>query len=251
MKIVSFKLKGKMAHFRKVYSNSSALSYFIPPRTTIIGIIAGLLGYERDTYYEDFNRKKCKIAVGINQPVKKSIQTLNYLMIKKPGDFNASMEHHSQTPVELVIPQNIRTGYLEYQIWINHKDDKILDMLEKRVKSKLIYQSSGISLGLGPAYNLGWIEYADIHQGENKGENGSVAISSIMPLNKVMDLFVERMDEGYKLIKEEVPLEFNSERQISKEGLGQMVANLSQNQIYVKPKSYIELEDKTNIMWME
>lgn len=251
MKVVSFNLKGKMAHFRKVYSNSSALSYFIPPRTTIVGIIAGLLGYERDTYYDDFNRDKCRVAIGINQPIKKSIQTLNYLMIKKQRDFNGSMEHHSQTPTELVIPQNIRTGYLEYQVWINHKDDEILDMLEKKVRDKLTYQSSGISLGLGSAYNLGWIEYVDTGEGNDKSEDESTIINSVVPLKKVIDLYIEQMGEGYKLIKEEVPLEFNYERQITEDGLGNMIVNLSRNQIYAKVESYIELENKTNIMWME
>ncbi|HBM79479.1 MAG TPA: CRISPR-associated protein Cas5, partial [Clostridiaceae bacterium] len=59
MQVISLHFKGKMAHFRKYYSNSSALSYFIPPRTTIIGIVAGFLGYERDTYYEDFSLENC------------------------------------------------------------------------------------------------------------------------------------------------------------------------------------------------
>ncbi len=240
-----------MAHFRKIYSSSSTLSYFIPPRTTIVGIIAGLLGYERDTYYDNFDRNKCKIAIGINKPIKKTIQTLNYLMIKKQGDFNASMEYPSQTPTELVIPQNIRTGCLEYQVWVNHEDEKILNMLEKRVKDKLTYESSGISLGLGTAYNLGWIEYIDTYQGINRGEDGPVTINSVVPLSKVKDLFIEDMGDRCRLVKEEVPLEFNSDRQISEKGLGQMIVNLSQNQIHAKVDLYIKLGDKTNIMWME
>lgn len=240
-----------MAHFRKVYSNSSSLSYFIPPRTTIVGMIAGLLGYERDSYYDDFNIDRCKIAVGINQPIKKTIQTLNYLMIKKQGDFNASMEYPSQTPTELVIPQNIRTGYLEYQVWINHDDNKILGTLEKNIKDKLVYQSSGISLGLGPAYNLGWTEYVDTYRGKGREDCKPIIINSVVPMAKVTDLFVESIDKGCKLIKEEIPLEFNKDRQITEGGLGNMIANLSQNQIHANVKSYIELGDKTNIVWME
>lgn len=251
MKIVSFKLKGKMAHFRKVYSNSSSLSYYIPPRTTVVGIVAGLLGYERDTYYNDFNRAKCRVAVGINQPIKKSMQTLNYLMIKKPGDFNGSMEFHSQTPTELIIPQNIRTGFLEYQIWLNHENNEIMNMIEEKVKDELVYRSYGISLGLGSAYNLGWVEYAATYNGNEKLEEEPVGIDSVIPLNKVSDLFLEKMDVNYKLIKEEVPLELNNERQITKEGLGQMIVNLSYGKIHAKVNSYIELDDKTNIVWME
>lgn len=240
-----------MAHFRKVYSNSSALSYFIPPRTTVVGIIAGLLGYERDTYYDVFNREECKIAVGINQPVKKTMQTLNYLMIKKQTDFNGSMEHHSQTPTELVIPQNIRTGFLEYQIWVSHHQKEILDQLEQRVGDHLTYQSSGISLALGSAFSLGWLEYAGTHEGIQKSDQEPIHVGTAIPLKQVADLVVEEMKEGYKIIKEEVPLEFNDERQITQDGLGQMVVSLSSSPIRARAKEYIQLKDQTNIIWME
>lgn len=44
MKALTFCINGKMAHFRKYYSNSSVLSYLLPPVTTVKGILAGLLG---------------------------------------------------------------------------------------------------------------------------------------------------------------------------------------------------------------
>ncbi len=63
MKITVFDLYGKFAHFRKFYTNSSSLTYLIPPRTTIEGIIAALLGYERDSYYDVLSVDKLNIAV--------------------------------------------------------------------------------------------------------------------------------------------------------------------------------------------
>ncbi|KPA09783.1 CRISPR-associated protein Cas5 domain protein, partial [Candidatus Magnetomorum sp. HK-1] len=39
LKILSFRLNGRFAHFRKFYTNSSSLSYFVPPRTAIIGML--------------------------------------------------------------------------------------------------------------------------------------------------------------------------------------------------------------------
>lgn len=63
MKIIIFELWGKFAHFRKFYTNSSSLSYSVPPRTTIEGIIAAILGYERDSYYEKFNPDNLYVAV--------------------------------------------------------------------------------------------------------------------------------------------------------------------------------------------
>ncbi|MCS7245973.1 MAG: CRISPR-associated protein Cas5, partial [candidate division WOR-3 bacterium] len=46
--LISFELKGKFAHFRAFYSNATAISYYFPPRTTLVGLVAGILGRERD-----------------------------------------------------------------------------------------------------------------------------------------------------------------------------------------------------------
>jgi CRISPR-associated protein, Cas5h family len=70
-KVLVFDIKGPMAHFRKYYTNSSSLSYLFPPRTVVVGLIAGLLGLpserhtkeKRDIYYEKFDEKRCLVAV--------------------------------------------------------------------------------------------------------------------------------------------------------------------------------------------
>ena len=80
-KIIMFKLSGKYAHFRKFYTNSSSLSYLIPPRTVIAGMLASILKIPRDEYYEIFDSEKIKISVIIPEGlvIRKQTQTLNYL----------------------------------------------------------------------------------------------------------------------------------------------------------------------------
>ncbi len=250
MKVVSFKLIGKMAHFRKIYSNSSALSYFLPPRTTLTGILAGLLGYERDSYYDLFNREQCKIAIAITQPIKKNIQTLNYLMIKKAADFNGSQPNHSQTPTELIIPQNIRTGQIEYQIWVSHQNDEIMERLEALITED-VYRTTGISLALGSAFSLGWIEGGSMYTGEVKEKKEVIPIHSTVPMDQIKELKLDQMEQKYKVIKEEVPLEFNSDRQITQKGMGYMLVNLNPSPIYAIVGEYVQLSDEKNILWME
>ena len=80
-KIIMFKLSGKFAHFRKFYTNASSLSYLIPPRTVIIGLIASILKIPRDEYYDIFNEDNLKVSVCIpkNLEIRKQTQSLNYL----------------------------------------------------------------------------------------------------------------------------------------------------------------------------
>lgn len=46
--IVRFWLKGKFAHFLKAESGVTALTYPIPPRTVIMGLVGAVLGLEKD-----------------------------------------------------------------------------------------------------------------------------------------------------------------------------------------------------------
>lgn len=48
MKFINFQLKGRFAHFLKAEASASALSYSVPPRTVILGIVGAVLGLSKD-----------------------------------------------------------------------------------------------------------------------------------------------------------------------------------------------------------
>jgi CRISPR-associated protein Cas5h len=252
MKIISFNLRGKTAHFRKFYSNSSAFSYFIPPRTTIMGIIAGLLGMERDSYYDTFSLDDCSIAVTSIEPIKKTMQKLNYLMVKSKSDLNGSQEHHSQTSIELVIPQNIRTGYIDYKVWFYHKDDEVMDRLEHIVNEKLpCYGSFGSCMAMGSAFNIGWIDSGRIYDGVEVKELSEATIASAVPIDKLKEIRLDEHNNRYKLIKEEVPLEFDSQRCITERGLKDIIVNIDGGTITAVVDTFVQLDNGEVILWME
>lgn len=253
MKLLTFRIQGKMAHFRRYYSNSSALSYSIPPRTTIAGMIAGLLGYERDSYYKLFSLDQCKIALANLSSIKKETQKMNLLMIKDLKDFNGSKEHHSQTPTEFVMPQNIRTGILDYKLWFFHEDSKIMEHLQEVLsRYEIGYGSNGISLALGTAAQLGWVYYEGIQEGQEILSEQKVEISSVTPLRYIERLEMEAEESRqYRLVKEDIPLEFDTERRITKSGKGYMVINLLSKPIRATVQKHVIVDDGTKIIWME
>lgn len=252
MKIFSFYLKGKMAHFRKYYSNSTALSYYIPSRMTISGIIAGLIGYKRDTYYEDFSLDKCDIAIAICSPLKKIMQKLNYLMIKSKNDFNGNQENHSQTNVEFIVPQDIIKDSLCYQIWVHHKDDSIMNKIINICSNgEPVYFSKGISVGLGTAFNLGWIEPCGIFEGEEHNSENTILMSSAIPVDKVKDIMInDEIKEPFQLIKERIPIEFDKNRRITKNGLNDILVNIKGTDVKLKTNKYIDLNNGKSISWI-
>lgn len=55
----------------------------------------------------------------------------------------------------------------------------------------------------------------------------------------------------YRLIREELPMEFNKNRQITSNGLSNMIFDLNGNAIPAIVSRYVKLPDNTNITWME
>lgn len=252
MKILSFRLQGKMAHFRRYYSNSSALSYSVPPRTTVAGMVAGLLGYPRDSYYDIFSLDHCRIALMNGSPVKKLMQKMNLLMIKSPNDLNGSQEFHSQTPTELVIPQDIRRGFLDYRIWFSHDDPGIMKELEQLLKVACPgYCSRGISLALGIAMHLGWIAFEGVTAGKEVTPGCPVPVLSVIPLHKLERVEIGESPVSYRLIREELPLEFDRDRLATERGKSDMLVNLTGSPVTAMVSSTVLLDDGTYITWME
>ncbi|QLH77558.1 type I-B CRISPR-associated protein Cas5 [Halosimplex rubrum] len=63
---LSLTVEGPWGHFRRVDGNTIKATYRLPPRTTVAGLLAAVAGYERDGYYDVFDRDRSGIAV---QPV--------------------------------------------------------------------------------------------------------------------------------------------------------------------------------------
>ena len=84
LKILKFRIYGKFAHFKKFYTNSSSLSYLVPPRTVITGMLASVMEYARDSYYQLFSPEKIKISVAVSTgtDITKQMQSMNYLHFK-------------------------------------------------------------------------------------------------------------------------------------------------------------------------
>jgi len=250
MEIFLFHLKGKMAHFRRFYSNSSALTYTIPPRTTVCGIVAGLMGYERDSYYEDFSLENCDITIALNNPIKKTMQKMNLLMVKSLNDLNGSKPNHSQVPTEYLIPQNIREDEIDYKVWINFKNVWMKEKFEQLIAvNSPFYKTNAISCALGLAHNIGRFEYNGKYSGMNEIEEADVLIYSAVPVDNIIE--IAQKEEQLSLIIEELPLEFDENRTLTKNGKKRLLFSRTGVPINLKVKEYIQLENGEKICWMK
>ena len=141
LKILKFNIYGKFAHFRKFYTNSSSLSYLVPPRTVITGMLASIMEHERDSYYNLFSPEKIKISVAISPgtAITKQMQSMNYLhfkyhnfLSKGTGEIK-KLNMHSQCKLELLMARKGRIGYAIYVGAITEDSVKFVDEIKKRL----------------------------------------------------------------------------------------------------------------------
>lgn len=159
MEIISFDVGGKMAHFRKYYANNIALSYTVPPRTTLMGLLAAILGRGRDTYYKEMASDNLRIGVQLLSPVKKTFHRLNYLSIKTLGDIAkdslgdfTGRNGRIQTPVEMVTGYDLSRDFVKYRVFLAADTEGVAIFDE--IKKALIEKRSHYNLSLGVANSL-------------------------------------------------------------------------------------------------
>ncbi|WPR77956.1 CRISPR-associated protein Cas5 [Algoriphagus sp. NG3] len=146
MEVLSLDIEGKFAHFRKFHGNNTAMSYSIPPRTTIIGILAAIMGEPKDSYYVSFRHENLKIGIRVLSDLKKSFHRLNYLKITGSGDFGGK-NGRIQTPFEVVTGHDLKSGMVTYRIYISAGlDDTVYQFLKKSLTNS--ERRFNISLGV-------------------------------------------------------------------------------------------------------
>lgn len=207
--ILIFDIQGYGAHFRKFYTNSSSLSYSVPPRTVLSGLIAAIMGIDRDAYYDDFSTDNIGIGVKKNKRTRKIMQTLNYLKITSSKHFQLP-EEHTQIPFEIILGEH---GHVSYRLYVSHKDTNFMVELERRIKEKRYFYSPY----LGAAPFSCSTNYVDRITGNEIKTNDSIKISTLIPYDELEEKGVEltKIDISSVIImKEKMPCEFTGDRNI-------------------------------------
>ena len=207
-----FDIKGFFAFFRKHFSTTSALSYSFPPRTTIAGIVAAALGYERDSYYTCFSSERCRIGLQVRSLVRHVTNAVNYLMtdgsitLEKLRGCGGSMPIH----LDMLVSGETEPLQLSYRIYFSHKDEELMGELSERIRvRKFLYPPS-----LGAACNIAELEYIALTEAEVYKPEGEVEVHTVLPVSALRRIYPR---QGRIYLEELVPAEFTEERRLKRE----------------------------------
>ncbi len=246
MEILTFEVRGKMAHFRKYYANNTAFSFSIPPRTTLMGMVAAAMGWQKDTYYEKLSTEHVHFGIRVLEPIKKSFHRVNFLSIKKLGNFAKNMASdfrgdggRIQTPFEVISPIELTKGDVAYQVFIApaHENDDIFTELT----GHLLHHPPVYNLSLGTANfqaNLNHVQLLREDQISERKEDGFVLMNSAVPSEMVEELSFEKDQlDRYNSVEEELlPGEFHSDKKRTRElkSMNRLLFSVSDHPVRVK-----------------
>ncbi len=163
-KIYTFEIKSMFAHFRKFETNSSSLSYFFPPPTSLQGLVAGLFGLNKDSYYQLLSSESLDISVAVSTPLRKLTPTVNYPFFKKGENFTSVkklpivFQKHTQIPIEFVISKEFPKTPLSYRVFFRPKSKELIEKFDRLFSS----QAPHFTPLLGSAFCPAWIEHWEV-----------------------------------------------------------------------------------------
>jgi len=247
MEILSFEITGKMAHFRKYYANNTAFSFSIPPRTTLMGIVAAAMGWPRDSYYEKLSSDCVQFGVRVLTPLKKSFQRLNFLSIKSLGDMSkdGSSDFRGkggriQTPFEIITGLDLTKDDVSYQIFV--KPNKSGEKVFQEIKQSFNNTSPVFNITLGSACFSASIKNIKVINSDHIKELDSsdfVWINSAVPSYLIENLEFDKNEfENYNFVEEDMmPGDFIEDNNREVKSMNRLLFSITPNPLRVKLKS--------------
>ncbi|PSN82705.1 hypothetical protein B9Q02_11345 [Candidatus Marsarchaeota G1 archaeon BE_D] len=195
----AFDIKGYLAHFRKVYSTTSSLSYVFPPRTTVMGLLAAIVGKNRDSYYEEYSQ--LKIAISIKSKIRKLVFSSNYLDTDSISHSNLrGIKGRVPVTREILVENN--GGIICYRIFVAGEVGEIVEAFKR---------GPCYPVALGVANFLGWIERFNAINGFSIFNScEQLNISTVVP--NLKSITIKPEPSKRIILEERVPRTFDSYR---------------------------------------
>lgn len=190
---LSFSVQGDWGHFRRIEATTTKPTYRIIPRTTAIGLIAAILGLERDSYYDDFAPENAGIAIEPVNPIRTRRLPVQEVTLES-GDSFESMTDNALPSIKAGLDNRQQRLYEyvrnpKYRISIVLDNNKLYQSLKAHLEG---HPTSVYTPALGKAHCLASIEYHGEFEVEESDEG---SVTSIVPTEFVrgnMDVSLER-----------------------------------------------------------
>jgi len=230
-----------------------------------MGMVAAVMGLERDSYYEKFSSEKIRFGVRVLSPLKKSFHRLNLLSIKSLGDMSKKFSSDFrgskgpiQTPFEVVTGLNISRDMIIYQVFIAANESGQAEYVS--IKQAFLKKEPVFNITLGTANfsaSISDIQVVNAEESKPDDLNDFIMLHSAVPSEHISELQFSKNDfDSYNFIEEDMmPGDFvaNQNREVRK--MNRVVFSTTLNPLRVKlKKSFFKIalnNEPYNIQFMD
>lgn len=233
-KVLAFDVWGQYGHFRKRYTTTSPLTYSVPPRTAVSGLIGAIIGLDKNEYFNHFTKQNSKISIRLLNPVKKVTLSENLIDTNSAGFNMNRIKQRTQIRVELLKDPKFR-------IYLCHEDSKLFQKLADYLEDhKSIYTPY-----LGLSEYLANFSLNGVFDAEEIQPTEYARVNSVVPEDKIHEIDLET---DYEYMKEKLPNEMTPER-IVKE-YAEILFEQKAKSIKAQVMDLIHLENGDNIVFL-
>jgi len=246
--LLIFDIMGEYGHFRKYNTTTSPLTYSIPTRTAIAGMLGAILGMERETsdgHYaegiepvqEFFSKERSGIAVQVMQPVKKENIGFN-LINTKISFYDLTRAGHTQTEFELVKDPH-------YRIYLAMDDTAKFEELSERIQHRRHHFTPYLGLAQFTA-RVDFVQRATARVVTSNSE--IVEIITAVNLSKVVGEPPIDFQKEWFYSANNMPVAMNREREVLE--YSEILIEKNGNPLHARVPEYLTLDGIGNILFL-
>jgi CRISPR-associated protein Cas5h len=231
--VIVFDLWGDYAHFRKYFTTTSPLTFLLPPRTALMGLIGAVCGLKKEGYIPAFAGDQAQLAVSIRTPAKK-VRMAENLIDTKTALLMGKIRNRTQIRLELVKDPR-------YRVYVSLQNQALRDLLkEMLVGHKCVYTPY-----LGISELIANFSYVGEYVAEARAPDEHVNIVSALNADLIRDLTIEDNKEYFS---EVMPCDMAADRSVTR--YSKIVYERNGQAINARVTECVELEQGEFIAFM-
>lgn len=247
-RLIVFEVSGEYGHFRKFNTTTSPLTYPIPTRTALTGLLGAVLGIERETapgrfpgnvtpVQELFSSAVCGVAIQLLSPVKKVNIGFNLL---DTGNSFFEIKKSGRTQIEFELLKNPA-----FRVFVQHQDETVIDKLSERLTNNAHHFTPYLGLSQFTAV----LSNTVVCSASLKTSAGStVPIQSAVNLSALTDSSPIEFNQTAHYYVETMPIELSKERVVTR--YGEVLVDADGGAVAVRTNTWIETSDFGNILFL-
>jgi CRISPR-associated protein Cas5h len=246
--LLIFDIRGEYGHFRKYNTTTSPLTYSIPTRTAIAGILGAILGMEREirdgvypegaeVVQEFFSKEQSDIAVQIMRPVKKENIGFN-LINTKISFFDLTRAGRTQIKFELVKD-------VHYRIYLSLTNKTKFEELSERIANCRHHFTPYLGLAQFTT-QVDFVQRSISY--EVKSEGGFTEIVTAVNMSKLQGELPVVFQREHFYSTNNMPIAMNRDREVLE--YSEVLIEKSGNPLRVRVSDYYTVDGVGNILFL-